>query len=307
MKKGSKHYTVVFIKGMMMGVADIIPGVSGGTIAIITGIYEEFLFTLNNLDLNVLKLFKKGKFKEVLNKYNLLFLLSLTSGILSSIFLLSHSIVYLIENYPILLWSFFLGLITSSIFYLFKEINKWTKKVILFNLLGIGISLLVLTLNPSSQEVNPAYLFICGMISITAMLLPGVSGAYILILLGAYETMLKTIKEIVSLNSEYFLNFLSFVMGALLSVKLFSKLLTWSYNKHKNYTLSCLVGFMIGSLPSLWPWKSESITDELLFYKLYIPENSFMNSEFISGLIFFIFGFVLVLIIDYLGKKYKNV
>ena len=224
-----------------------------------------------------------------------------------SIFLLSHSIVYLIENYPILLWSFFLGLITSSIFYLFKEINKWTKKIILFNLLGIGISLLVLTLNPSSQEVNPAYLFICGMISITAMLLPGVSGAYILILLGAYETMLKTIKEIVSLNSEYFLNFLSFVIGALLSVKLFSKLLTWSYNKHKNYTLSCLVGFMIGSLPSLWPWKSESITDELLFYKLYIPENSFMNSEFISGLIFFIFGFVLVLIIDYLGKKYKNV
>tara|TARA_B100000795_G_scaffold3604_1_gene2452 strand:- start:4190 stop:5113 length:924 start_codon:yes stop_codon:yes gene_type:complete len=307
MKKGSKPYIVVFIKGMMMGIADIIPGVSGGTIAIITGIYEEFLFTLNNLDLNVLKLFKKGKFKEVLNKYNLLFLLSLASGILSSIFLLSHSIVYLIENYPILLWSFFLGLITSSIFYLFKEINKWTKKVILFNLLGIGISLLVLTLNPSSQEVNPAYLFICGMISITAMLLPGVSGAYILILLGAYETMLKTIKEIVSLNSEYFLNFLSFVMGALLSVKLFSKLLTWSYNKHKNYTLSCLVGFMIGSLPSLWPWKSESITDELLFYKLYIPENSFMNSEFISGLIFFIFGFVLVLIIDYLGKKYKNV
>lgn len=307
MKKGSKPYIVVFIKGMMMGIADIIPGVSGGTIAIITGIYEEFLFTLNNLDLNVLKLFKKGKFKEVLNKYNLLFLLSLASGILSSIFLLSHSIVYLIENYPILLWSFFLGLITSSIFYLFKEINKWTKKVILFNLLGIGISLLVLTLNPSSQEVNPAYLFICGMISITAMLLPGVSGAYILILLGAYETMLKTIKEIVSLNSEYFLNFLSFVIGALLSVKLFSKLLTWSYNKHKNYTLSCLVGFMIGSLPSLWPWKSESITDELLFYKLYIPENSFMNSEFISGLIFFIFGFVLVLIIDYLGKKYKNV
>ena len=307
MKKGSKHYIVVFIKGMMMGVADIIPGVSGGTIAVITGIYEEFLFTLNNLDLNVLKLFKKGKFNEVLNKYNLLFLVSLSSGILSSIFLLSHSIVYLIENYPILLWSFFLGLITSSIFYLFKEINKWTKKVILFNLLGIGISLLVLTLNPSSQEVNPAYLFICGMISITAMLLPGVSGAYILILLGAYETMLKTIKEIVSLNSEYFLNFLSFVMGALLSVKLFSKLLTWSYNKHKNYTLSCLVGFMIGSLPSLWPWKSESITDELLFYKLYIPENSFMNSEFISGLIFFIFGFVLVLIIDYLGKKYKNV
>ena len=105
-----------------MGIADIIPGVSGGTIAIITGVYEEFLFTLNNLVLNVLKLFKKGKFKEVLNKYNLIFLLSLASGILSSIFLLSHSIVYLIENYPILLWSFFLGLITSSIFYLFKDV-----------------------------------------------------------------------------------------------------------------------------------------------------------------------------------------
>ena len=307
MKKNSKHFLVVFIKGIMMGIADVIPGVSGGTIAIITGIYEEFLSTLNNLDINIFNLLKKGKFKEIWIKYNLSFLLSLASGILSSIFLLSHSIIYLIENYSVLLWSFFLGLISSSIFYLFKEIKRWNLKVLIFNLLGIGASLLVLTLNPSSQEINTIYLFFCGMISITAMLLPGVSGAYILILLGAYETMLKTIKEIINLNSEYFLNFFSFVMGALLSVKLFSKLLTWSYNKHKNYTLSCLVGFMIGSLPTLWPWKSESNSEELIFSKLYIPDKAFLNSEFKTGMLFFVFRFISVLIIEFLAKKNKNV
>jgi len=307
MNKESKPSIVVFFKGMMMGIADIIPGVSGGTIAIITGVYEEFLSTLNSLNINVFTLIKNGKFKELWNKYNLSFLLSLVSGILSSIFLLSHSIVYIIENFPVVLWSFFLGLITSSIFYLFKEIKKWTIKVLIFNLLGIGTSLIVLTLNPGSQEISSTYLFFCGMISITAMLLPGVSGAYILVLLGAYETMLKTIKGVVSLNSEYYLNFFSFVLGALLSVKLFSKALTWSYNKHKNYTLSCLVGFMIGSLPSLWPWKTDSIEEEVLFYKLYIPEENFMNSEFRTGILFFIFGFISVLIIEFLAKTNKNV
>ena len=135
MNKESKSYIVVFIKGMMMGIADIIPGVSGGTIAIITGVYEEFLSTLNNLNINIFRLIQNGKFKELWNKYNLSFLLSLVSGILSSIFLLSHSIVYVIENQPIVLWSFFLGLITSSIFYLFKKIKRWTIKVLIFNLL----------------------------------------------------------------------------------------------------------------------------------------------------------------------------
>ncbi len=307
MNKESKSYIVVFIKGMMMGIADIIPGVSGGTIAIITGVYEEFLSTLNNLNINIFRLIQNGKFKELWNKYNLSFLLSLVSGILSSIFLLSHSIVYVIENQPIVLWSFFLGLITSSIFYLFKKIKRWTIKVLIFNLLGIGASLLVLTLNPGIQEISSTYLFFCGMISITAMLLPGVSGAYILILLGAYETMLNTIKGVLNLNSEYFLNFFSFVLGALLSVKLFSKVLTWSYNKHMNYTLSCLVGFMIGSLPSLWPWKIKSNKEEILFSKLYIPEGNFMNLEFRNGILFFAFGFMSVLIIEFLANTNKNV
>ncbi|HIF84646.1 MAG TPA: DUF368 domain-containing protein [Flavobacteriaceae bacterium] len=308
MKKGMLSNIIVFLKGMAMGIADIIPGVSGGTIAIITGIYEEFLSTLNNINLKIIKLLFKGKFKFLWEKYNLSFLSSLILGILTSVILLSYSITYLIVNYPIILWSFFLGLIASSIIYLFKEIKIWNRKTYLFLYIGLFFSLVMLTIYPSKQEeVSFIYLFFCGMISITAMLLPGVSGAYILVLLGAYETILNTLKEVIKFNSDYFLNFFSFIVGAILSIKLFSKLLTWAYKKHKNHTLSCLVGFMIGSLPNLWPWKSELNSEELLFSKLYIPVGYFMNADFRKGILFILIGILMIFILEYLTKKSKNV
>ena len=308
MKKGVLSNIIVFLKGMAMGIADIIPGISGGTIAIITGIYEEFLSTLNNINLKIIKLLFKGKFKFLWEKYNLSFLSSLILGILTSVILLSYSITYLIVNYPIILWSFFLGLIASSIIYLFKEIKIWNRKTYLFLYIGLFFSLVMLTIYPSKQEeLSFIYLFFCGMISITAMLLPGVSGAYILVLLGAYETILNTLKEVIKFNSDYFLNFFSFIIGAILSIKLFSKLLTWAYKKHKNYTLSCLVGFMIGSLPNLWPWKSELNSEELLFSKLYIPVGYFMNADFRKGILFILIGILTIFILEYLAKKSKNV
>jgi putative membrane protein len=143
------------------------------------------------------------------------------------------------------------------------------------------------------------------MVSITAMLLPGVSGAYILVLLGAYETMLITLKEITQLNSDYFVNFISFILGALLSVKLFSKLLTWSYKNHKDNTLFCLIGFMIGSLPTLWPWKKNNDSSFFLD-KLYMPENYFNNSEFKEGILFFIIGTSIVLLLEFISTKNEN-
>ena len=301
---------IILIKGMCMGIADIVPGVSGGTIAIITGVYEELLKTINGLDFKILNELKKGNIKKIWKNYNLNFLLFLGFGILSSIIILSHFILIILNDYPVALWSLFLGLISSSIIFLFKSTTKLNfnsskfliPSQIYFLITGLFIALYVQTLSAGNTDINSIYLFVCGMISITAMLLPGVSGAYILVLLGAYETMLTTLKEISQLNSDYFMNFISFVLGALLSVKLFSKLLTWSYENHKDNTLFCLIGFMIGSLPTLWPWKY-NIDTNLFLDKLYIPENYLNNSEFREGILFFILGISIVLILEFISTK----
>ena len=301
---------IILIKGMCMGIADIVPGVSGGTIAIITGVYEELLKTINGLDFKILNELKKGNIKKIWKNYNLNFLFFLGLGILSSIIILSHFILIILNDYPVALWSLFLGLISSSIIFLFKSTTKLNfnsskfliPSQIYFLITGLFIALYVQTLSAANTDINSIYLFICGMISITAMLLPGVSGAYILVLLGAYETMLITLKEISQLNSDYFMNFISFVLGALLSVKLFSKLLTWSYENHKDNTLFCLIGFMIGSLPTLWPWKY-NIDTNLFLNKLYVPENYLNNSEFREGVLFFILGISIVLILEFISTK----
>ena len=301
---------IILIKGVCMGIADIVPGVSGGTIAIITGIYEELLKTINGLDFKILNELKKGNIKKLWKNYNLNFLFFLGLGILSSIIILSHFILIILNDYPVALWSLFLGLISSSIIFLFKSTTKLNfnsskfliPSQIYFLITGLFIALYVQTLSAGNTDINSIYLFVCGMISITAMLLPGVSGAYILVLLGAYETMLITLKEISQLNSDYFMNFISFVLGALLSVKLFSKLLTWSYKNHKDNTLFCLIGFMIGSLPTLWPWKY-NIDTNLFLDKLYIPENYLNNSEFREGILFFILGISIVLILEFISTK----
>ena len=310
MQKHVSSYIILFLKGMAMGIADIIPGVSGGTIAIITGIYEELLKTINGLDFKILNELKKGNIKKLWKNYNLNFLFFLGLGILSSIIILSHFILIILNDYPVALWSLFLGLISSSIIFLFKSTTKLNfnsskfliPSQIYFLITGLFIALYVQTLSAGNTDINSIYLFVCGMISITAMLLPGVSGAYILVLLGAYETMLITLKEISQLNSDYFMNFISFVLGALLSVKLFSKLLTWSYENHKDNTLFCLIGFMIGSLPTLWPWKY-NIDTNLFLDKLYIPENYLNNSEFREGILFFILGISIVLILEFISTK----
>jgi putative membrane protein len=161
-------------------------------------------------------------------------------------------------------------------------------------------------IKPSSTDIDFIYLLFCGMISITAMLLPGISGAYILVLLGAYETMLLTFKEVIKFNSDYFLNFFSFAFGAILGVKLFSKFLTWSYTKYKNNTLYCLIGFMIGSLPSLWPWKYKNVSTSNFIQNMYIPQNYFQNSEFNQGILFFVIGVMVVLILERFSHERKK-
>ena len=314
MKKNNFSNIIIFIKGMFMGIADVVPGVSGGTIAIITGIYEELLRTINGINLKTYNDYKKLGIKNVWINYNLSFLFKVISGIFFSIIIFSQFILVLIENFPIALWSLFLGLISASIIFLLRQTDKLDFKksrFILPNqiyllLIGIFLAIYIQTIKPSSTEIDFIYLIFCGIISITAMLLPGISGAYILVLLGAYETMLLTFKEVIKFNSDYFLNFFSFAFGAILGIKLFSKFLTWSYTKYKNNTLYCLIGFMIGSLPSLWPWKYKNISTSDFIQNMYIPENYFQNSEFNQGVLFFVIGVMVVLILERFSHERKK-
>ena len=297
-----------------MGIADIVPGVSGGTIAIITGIYEELLRTINGINLKIYNDYKKLGIKNVWINYNLSFLFKVISGIFFSITIFSQFILLLIENFPIALWSLFLGLISASIIFLLRQTDKLDFKksrFILPNqiyllLIGIFLAIYIQMIKPSSTDIDFMYLLFCGTISITAMLLPGISGAYILVLLGAYETMLLTFKEVIKFNSDYFLNFFSFAFGAILGVKLFSKFLTWSYTKYKNNTLYCLIGFMIGSLPSLWPWKYKNVSTSDFIQNMYIPDNYFHNSEFNQGILFFVIGVMVVLILERFSHERKK-
>ena len=299
---------------MFMGIADIVPGVSGGTIAIITGIYEELLRTINGINLKIYNDYNKLGIKNVWINYNLSFLFKVVSGIFFSIIIFSQFILVLIENFPIALWSLFLGLISASIIFLLRQTDKLDFKksrFILPNqiyllLIGIFLAIYIQMIKPSSTDIDFMYLLFCGTISITAMLLPGISGAYILVLLGAYETMLLTFKEVIKFNSDYFLNFFSFAFGAILGVKLFSKFLTWSYTKYKNNTLYCLIGFMIGSLPSLWPWKYKNVSTSDFIQNLYIPDNYFLNYEFNQGILFFVIGVMVVLILERFSHERKK-
>lgn len=258
-----KKSLTVIIKGMLMGAADVVPGVSGGTIAFITGIYEELIKTIDGLDFQLLKdLFKVG-FKVTFIKYNLGFLLSLLTGIVISILSLSKLLTYLLQTYPVLLWSFFFGLVLASVLYIGKQISKWNAGVVIAIIIGTLVSYYITIAEPLGSPDSWWYIIFSGFIAIIAMILPGVSGAFLLLLLGSYKTVLGSISGLLeavvegnwSLAWNYLNNLLLFALGCVLGLKVFSRILTWLFENQKNLTLALLTGFMIGSLNKLWPWK----------------------------------------------------
>lgn len=233
-----------------MGAADVVPGVSGGTIAFISGIYEELLSSISSLNFTTLKLFKSKGIKAVWIAINGNFLLALFIGIFISIFSLAKLISWLLENKPILVWSFFFGLVLASILYVGKQIDKWNWKVVLALIIGTIAACYITSLQPLiSENSSPLFLFLAGAIAICAMILPGISGAFILVLLGAYKPVLDAIH-----NKDYkLIAIIGF--GAIVGLLSFSKILKWLFNHFKNYTLAVLTGFILGSLSKIWPWK----------------------------------------------------
>lgn len=258
-----KRKLTIVVKGMLMGAADVVPGVSGGTIAFITGIYEELINTIDRLNLKMLKEIFKVGFKKTFISYNLGFLCSLLTGIAISILSLSKLLTYLLQAFPVLLWSFFFGLILASVLYVGKQISKWNIVVILAILLGSVLSFFITIAEPLGSPDNWWYLIFSGFIAIIAMILPGVSGAFLLLLLGSYTTILGSISGLLeailegnwSQAKDSFVTLFLFSIGCLLGLKVFSKVLTWLFENQKNLTLALLTGFMVGSLNKLWPWK----------------------------------------------------
>ncbi|EAR63064.1 DUF368 domain-containing protein [Neptuniibacter caesariensis] len=244
-----RDYFVLSVKGMMMGAADAVPGVSGGTIAFMTGIYEELIHSLKQFGPKALMIFFKEGPVEAWKFVNGSFLLTLVGGILLSLLTISHVVLYWLAEYPELLWSFFFGLILASVWSVCRHIERWGSNSFTAFIIGTIFAYLVTSLSPTSIEATPLFIFLSGMVAICAMILPGISGSFILLLLGMYTPILGAIK-----NLELF-TLAIFAAGCAVGLLSFSRVLSWMFSSFKVTTLALLGGFLLGSLNKVWPWK----------------------------------------------------
>ncbi len=304
-KRTTKDYIFIALKGMAMGAADVVPGVSGGTIAFISGIYEELLQSISNINIGLLKTLQKEGFGKAWKQLNGNFLLALFSGIFVSILSLAKGISWLLDNHPILLWSFFFGLVLASVIYIAKQVTKWNIISIVLLLLGTILAYYITTLDPLvSENSSLGFMFLAGAIAICAMILPGISGSFILVLLGAYKPILNAI------NNRNLLTITAVGLGAIVGLLSFSKILKWLFANYKNYTLVALTGFIIGSLNKIWPWKevltyrTNSHGEQVPFKELSISPLSFEGDpQLVPATILAIVGFSLILLLEKLATK----
>ncbi|AUM14844.1 DUF368 domain-containing protein [Ketobacter alkanivorans] len=239
----------VYVKGMGMGAADIVPGVSGGTVAFITGIYATLIDSIGAIGPKTLSLlFKQGP-AAAWHSFNGNFLLALMLGILTSVFTLSKLISHLLNTQPELLWSFFFGLILVSAVHIGRQIPRWQIGTVTALVAGSLIAYGITAVSPTEIALNPLTLFIAGSIAICAMVLPGISGSFILLLLGMYAHVIGAVKSLDVMSLAVF------AAGCLVGLLLFTRLLSWLLHHHHNLTLAVLTGFMLGSLNKVWPWK----------------------------------------------------
>tara|TARA_Y100001958_G_scaffold128765_1_gene97075 strand:+ start:2523 stop:3467 length:945 start_codon:yes stop_codon:yes gene_type:complete len=289
MMKSNKSTLGIYLKGIAMGIADLVPGVSGGTIALITNIYEDLIISINQLNAKeIFTLFGVNR-KSSWQKINGPFLLPLFLGIATSILFLSSIISFFLENHALVLWSFFFGLILASSILICKDLKQWSPSTIAGLIIGGLISFLISSLSPAEQTEALPYLFVCGMLMIMAMILPGISGAFILVLLGAYETALETVELVRSFRIQGFLNLLAFGLGGIIGLKLFARWVGKLYVNYRDPLLATMSGFMFGSLYKVWPWK-QYINDENRVQTAVLPNFEITNSELWTGLGFIIIG-----------------
>lgn len=324
----------LIIKGLGMGAANKVPGVSGGVVAFVAGFYEEFIYSLQKVNGKAFKLLINGRFNSFFRYINGRFLSLLFFGMVVSYFSVSKLLDYLIVHYELFVWSVFFGMIIGSIYYINKDFKDWNRKTLLALIIGISIGLGISFLDPAKQNDNLWFVFFCGIISVSGMTLPGFSGSFILILLGNYVLLLvdsvnalyDTIADIFSWNFEFTSNperirmlkvLAVFTLGSVTGLVTFSHILNYVLKHYKNITLSVLMGFIIGSLGVVWPWKKTiyklSETGEILRdrtgekiienYQRFLPQ---LNSETITAIAFVILGILIVLALEWYGQKTRK-
>lgn len=262
-ERGKKFYFLLYLKGMTMGAADVVPGVSGGTIAFITGIYQELLDTIKGARPEVLVLWKNEGFKAAWKRLNGNFLLALFAGIFTSIITLAKGITFMLATYPVLVWAFFFGLIVASTIIIWRQIRTWNLTNVLTLVFGAAIAFYITIAAPAQIPDGLLYVFLAGCIAICAMILPGISGSFILLLLGAYSTVLGSISGLVDGLRAFDMaaiipngiNIGVFMGGCIVGIIAFSNFLSWLFKRAYDATMAALTGFMVGSLNKVWPWK----------------------------------------------------
>jgi putative membrane protein len=311
MKRIAKNYLLLILKGMGMGAADVVPGVSGGTIAFITGIYEELVFSIKSINLQAIKLFFSGKFTEFWKHVNGTFLLSVLMGIGISVFSLAKLLEYLLNQFPILVWSFFFGLIIASAIYVARTIKKWNAGTVIAGIAGIIIAYFITVISPAEANTTWWFIFLSGSIAICAMILPGISGSFILVLLGMYKFILSAVG-----NLELAI-ILTFLAGAVVGIIAFSNILSWFLKYFHNLTIAVLSGFMVGSLNKVWPWKevTETFIDRHGETRPLVEQNVLPGTyEQVTGseawllgaIVMAVAGFAIIFVIEGLTKPKKE-
>ena len=235
---------------MAVGIANIIPGVSGGTIALITGIFERLIDAIKSFDLKTMKLLVRGDWKGFTEKTDFYFLLTLFAGVGIAIIALAKIFDFLFQSYPVYIWAYFFGLVLASVYFVGKTVERWKISVILSFIIGTAIAVGVSLINPATANDNFFYLVLCGVVAICSMILPGLSGSFVLILMGNYQLI-----AIDAINNRDFSIIIPVGIGAVAGLIAFSHVLSWVFKRFKDQTIAMLTGFILGSLSILWPWK----------------------------------------------------
>lgn len=330
-----KDKIFLILKGLFMGAANKVPGVSGGVVAFVAGFYEEFIYSLKRVNGKAFKLLINKRYKSFYNYINGRFLSLLFFGMVVSYFSISKVLDYLIKHYELYVWSVFFGMIIGSIYYINKEFKDWNYKTYTSLAIGILLGLSISLFNPAKENDNLWFVFFCGIISVSGMTLPGFSGSFILILLGNYVLLLvdsvnalsDTFFDIFSGDFSFIYNahrlrmlqvLTVFTIGSVVGLVTFSHILSYILKHHKNITLSAIIGFIVGSLGVVWPWKNTiyklsedglSILDStgtkvVLNYERYIPQ---LNAETYYAIAFIFFGIAIVLVLEYYGQKTRKI
>ncbi|MEA1873130.1 MAG: DUF368 domain-containing protein [Bacteroidota bacterium] len=299
MKNDIKQALVWVLKGAAMGAANVIPGVSGGTIALITGIFERIIEAIKHFDIKALRFLFKGNFKSFAKHVDLKFLLFIFIGIGLAIISIARLFEFLFVNYPVFIWAFFFGLVLASVYFVAKRVAKWNFASVSSFIIGTSAAVSISLISPAGENADIWYVFLCGVVAACSMILPGLSGSFVLILLGNYQLMIDAV------NRLRWDVLIPTVLGAGVGIMAFSWILSWVFKRFRDETIGLLSGFILGSLGILWPWKTE-LTEpfgeqlKTVGYDWYLPQ---FNIETLMAIGLIAIGIVSIWVMEkYAGK-----